>query len=80
MLGIGKAGWIEKDRPECGPLDAICKPLAIAISSHLIAYLFSVIAIGKNLEVMNDRLVLSPVPKGGDLFKSRITCQCLLAL
>lgn len=30
MLGIGNTGWIEKQAPECGPLDAICKPLAIA--------------------------------------------------
>mgnify|MGYP000860126983 CR=1 FL=1 len=31
MLGIGKSGWIEKERPSCGPLDAICRPLAVAI-------------------------------------------------
>ena len=31
MLKIGEVGWIEKERPVCGPLDAICKPLAIAI-------------------------------------------------
>lgn len=31
MLRIGEVGWIEKDVPECGPMDAICKPLAIAI-------------------------------------------------
>jgi len=30
MLGIGKTGWIEKARPECGPLDAICRPVALA--------------------------------------------------
>ncbi len=30
MLGIGKAGWIEKERPACGPLDAICKPISLA--------------------------------------------------
>jgi threonine dehydrogenase-like Zn-dependent dehydrogenase len=30
MLGIGKTGWIEKEKPVCGPLDAICKPLALA--------------------------------------------------
>lgn len=30
MLGIGRTGWIEKDRPECGPLDAIVRPIAIA--------------------------------------------------
>lgn len=30
MLGIGKTGWIEKDRPACGPMDAICRPIALA--------------------------------------------------
>lgn len=30
MLGIGQTGWIEKDVPECGPLDAIVKPIALA--------------------------------------------------
>ncbi len=31
MLKIGEVGWVEKDIPQCGPMDAICKPLAIAI-------------------------------------------------
>ena len=31
MLKIGESGWIEKERPVCGPLDAICRPLAVAI-------------------------------------------------
>ena len=31
MLKIGESGWIEKDRPVCGPMDAVCKPLAVAI-------------------------------------------------
>lgn len=30
MLTIGKTGWIEKDVPSCGPLDAIVKPIAVA--------------------------------------------------
>lgn len=30
MLGIGKTGWIEKGNPVCGPLDAICRPIAVA--------------------------------------------------
>lgn len=30
MLSIGRTGWIEKEIPACGPLDAICKPLALA--------------------------------------------------
>ena len=30
MLGIGKTGWITKDAPKCGPLDALVRPLALA--------------------------------------------------
>lgn len=30
MLKIGATGWIEKEIPACGPMDAICKPLALA--------------------------------------------------
>ena len=30
MLGIGKTGWIEKEVPACGPLDAIVKPVAVS--------------------------------------------------
>ena len=30
MLKIGSTGWVEKDIPKCGPLDAICNPFAIA--------------------------------------------------
>lgn len=30
MLEIGKTGWIEKEAPACGPLDAIVKPLAVS--------------------------------------------------
>ncbi len=31
MLKIGESGWIEKERPQCGPMDAILTPLAVAI-------------------------------------------------
>lgn len=30
MLGIGKVGWIEKEAPTCGSLDAIVKPLVVS--------------------------------------------------
>ena len=30
MLGYDKIGWTEKEIPKCGPMDAICKPLAIS--------------------------------------------------
>ncbi len=31
MLKIGESGMIEKERPVCGPLDALVKPLSVAI-------------------------------------------------
>lgn len=30
MKKIGETGWVEKERPKCGPLDAICRPIALA--------------------------------------------------
>ena len=30
MLGAGKTGWIEKEKPVCGPIDAIVRPIALA--------------------------------------------------
>ena len=30
MMKIGQTGWVEKERPTCGPCDAICKPVALA--------------------------------------------------
>lgn len=30
MMRIGETGWIEKDRPACGPMDAIVRPLAVS--------------------------------------------------
>jgi len=30
MLGLNQIGWIEKDRPACGPIDAIVRPIALA--------------------------------------------------
>ena len=30
MLGIGRTGWIEKEKPQCGPKDALVRPVALA--------------------------------------------------
>ena len=30
MLKIGQTGWVTKAEPQCGPMDAICKPIALA--------------------------------------------------
>lgn len=30
MLGLNRVGWIEKEKPLCGPLDALVAPIAVA--------------------------------------------------
>jgi hypothetical protein len=30
MIGVNKVGWIEKERPNFGPYDALIKPLAVS--------------------------------------------------
>lgn len=30
MLGLNRVGWIEKERPACGPMDAIVRPIAVS--------------------------------------------------
>ncbi|PIE74092.1 MAG: NAD(P)-dependent alcohol dehydrogenase, partial [Deltaproteobacteria bacterium] len=30
MLGIGNTGWIEKESPVCGPMDALVKPITLS--------------------------------------------------
>lgn len=30
MLGIGQTGWIEKEAPQCGVLDALVRPIAVS--------------------------------------------------
>lgn len=31
MLRVGEVGWVEKPVPVCGPLDAVCRPLAVSV-------------------------------------------------
>lgn len=31
MLRVGAVGWVEKPKPVCGPLDAVCRPLAVSM-------------------------------------------------
>ena len=45
MLKIGESGWIEKDRPACGPMDAICKPLAVAICTLSLIHIYRACAL-----------------------------------
>ena len=41
MKKIGEVGWIEKDAPACGPLDALVKPLAVSPCSSDIHTVYS---------------------------------------
>jgi threonine dehydrogenase-like Zn-dependent dehydrogenase len=40
MLKIGQSGWVEKEKPGVGPLDAVCRPLAVAICTSDVHTLF----------------------------------------
>jgi threonine dehydrogenase-like Zn-dependent dehydrogenase len=41
MLGIGKVGWVEKEKPVAGPIDAIVRPLAVSPCTSDIHTVFS---------------------------------------
>ncbi|MEI0603603.1 NAD(P)-dependent alcohol dehydrogenase [Brachyspira alvinipulli] len=67
MKKIGETGWVEKDIPACGPLDAIVKPLAVAICTsdiHTIAG-----AIGERKDMILGHEVCAEVHEVGSLVK-----------
>lgn len=67
MLEIGKAGWIENELLPCGPLDAICKPLAVAICSSDVHTLGGGIGPRHNLILGHE--AVGEVTEVGDLVK-----------
>ena len=68
MLGIGKAGWITKKVPECGPLDAIVRPLALAPCSSDIHTVWAG-AIGDRHDMILGHEAVGQVVKVGSLVK-----------
>ena len=67
MKKIGETGWVEKDIPACGPLDAIVKPLAVAICTsdiHTIAG-----AIGDRKDMILGHEVCGEIHEVGSLVK-----------
>lgn len=68
MLKIGQSGWIEKPVPECGPLDAICKPLAVAICTSDVHTLWEG-AIGERHNMILGHECCAEVVKVGSLVK-----------
>ena len=68
MLKIGASGWIEKDIPEIGPLDAIVKPLAVAICTSDVHTLWEG-AIGDRHNMILGHEACGEVVKVGSLVK-----------
>lgn len=68
MLKIGASGWIEKDIPEIGPMDAILKPLAVAICTSDVHTLWEG-AIGDRHNMILGHEACGEVVKVGSLVK-----------
>lgn len=68
MLKIGSSGWIEKERPACGPLDAVCRPLAVAICTSDIHTLWEG-AIGERHNMILGHEGCAEVVEVGELVK-----------
>jgi len=68
MLGIGKTGWIEKDIPACGPLDALVRPIVIAPCTSDIHTVWEG-AIGERKDLVLGHESIAEVVKVGELVK-----------
>ena len=68
MLRIGSSGWIEKERPSCGPLDAICRPLAVAVCTSDIHMLWEG-AIGERNNMILGHECCAEIVEVGSLVK-----------
>ncbi len=68
MLKIGATGWVEKDMPKCGPMDAICKPLALAPCTSDIHTVWSG-AIGDRKDMILGHEAVGEVVEVGSLVK-----------
>lgn len=69
MLGVGKTGWIEKDAPNCGPLDAIVKPLAVSPCTSDIHTVWEG-AIGERSDMILGHEAVGEVVEVGSLVKT----------
>ncbi len=68
MLGIGKTGWIEKEVPACGPLDAIVRPLAVSPCTSDIHTVWEG-AIGERTSMILGHEAVGEIVKVGSLVK-----------
>lgn len=68
MLGIGKTGWIEKDVPACGPMDAIVRPLAVSPCTSDVHTVWEG-AIGERTDMILGHEAVGEVVEVGNLVK-----------
>ena len=68
MKGIGNVGWIEKPIPECGPLDALVRPLALAPCTSDIHTVWAG-AIGDRHDMVLGHEAVGQIIKVGELVK-----------
>lgn len=69
MLEIGKVGWIEKPVPECGPLDALIRPLVLAPCTSDTHTVWAG-ALGNRHNLILGHEAVGQVVKVGDLVKN----------
>lgn len=68
MLGTGKIGWIEKEAPKCGPLDALVRPIVVAPCSSDIHTVWEG-AIGERTDMILGHETIGEIMEVGELVK-----------
>lgn len=68
MKRIGEIGWIEKEAPKCGPLDALVRPLAVAPCSSDVHTVWEG-AIGERTDMILGHEAVGEVVEVGSLVK-----------
>lgn len=68
MKKIGEVGWVEKEAPTCGPLDAICRPLAVAPCTSDIHTVYDG-AVGERTDMILGHEAVGEIMEVGELVK-----------
>ncbi|HHX23328.1 MAG TPA: NAD(P)-dependent alcohol dehydrogenase [Thermoanaerobacterales bacterium] len=68
MKKIGEVGWVEKEAPACGPLDAICRPLAVAPCTSDIHTVYEG-AVGERTDMILGHEAVGEIMEVGELVK-----------
>jgi len=68
MKKIGETGWVEKDVPKCGPLDAICRPIALAPCTSDIHTVYEG-AVGERTDMILGHEAVGEIVEVGELVK-----------